>query len=107
MSFLSQLTSPVDLETLATSTQILTSIPEELTTENVTTAAQIASKLLLSPNTTEVQTEGGKTPGGLYYKASSLCELAQQTLKSLSDIMSITKVSFLQAFCFRLYARFL
>lgn len=56
MSFLSQLTGPADLEMLASSTQILTSNPEELTAENVTTAAQIANTLLLSPNATEVQT---------------------------------------------------
>ncbi|KAM9349992.1 adhesion G-protein coupled receptor G7-like [Symphorus nematophorus] len=47
------LTSPADLESLATSTQILTSKPEELTAENITTAAQIANSLLLSPNATE------------------------------------------------------
>ncbi|XP_041834318.1 adhesion G-protein coupled receptor G7 [Melanotaenia boesemani] len=47
------LTSVEDLETLASSTQILTSRPEELTAENVTTAAQIANTLLLSPNATE------------------------------------------------------
>ncbi|XP_070712023.1 adhesion G-protein coupled receptor G7 [Pempheris klunzingeri] len=49
---LQNLTS-ADLETLAASTQILTSKPEELTAEDVTTAAQIANTLLLSPNTTE------------------------------------------------------
>ncbi|XP_059183528.1 adhesion G-protein coupled receptor G7-like [Centropristis striata] len=48
------LTSPAALETLASSTQILTSKPEELTAENITTAAQIANTLLLSPNATEV-----------------------------------------------------
>ncbi|KAL3999947.1 Ig heavy chain Mem5-like protein [Sarotherodon galilaeus] len=47
------LTSPADLETLATSTQILTSNPEELTAENVTAAAEIANTLLLSANATE------------------------------------------------------
>nr|XP_046237779.1 adhesion G-protein coupled receptor G7 [Scatophagus argus] len=47
------LTSTADLETLAASTQILTSNPEELTSENITTAAQIVNTLLLSPNTTE------------------------------------------------------
>ncbi|XP_070787023.1 adhesion G-protein coupled receptor G7 [Enoplosus armatus] len=47
------LTSPADLEMLATSTQILTSKPEELTAENVTAAAQIANTLLLYPNATE------------------------------------------------------
>ncbi|KAI3366213.1 hypothetical protein L3Q82_010034, partial [Scortum barcoo] len=47
------LTSPADLESLATSTQILTSRPEELTAENVTVAAQIANTLLRSPNATE------------------------------------------------------
>ncbi|XP_042337429.1 adhesion G-protein coupled receptor G7, partial [Plectropomus leopardus] len=47
------LTGPADLETLASSTQILTSKPEELTTENVTAAAQIANTLLLSANATE------------------------------------------------------
>ncbi len=56
MSFLSQLTSPADLESLAASTQILTSKPEELTAEDVTVAAQIANTLLLSPNATEVRT---------------------------------------------------
>ncbi|XP_033182367.1 adhesion G-protein coupled receptor G7-like [Anabas testudineus] len=47
------LTSVADLETLAASTQILTSRPEELTVENVTAAAQIVNTLLLSPNATE------------------------------------------------------
>ncbi|KAK2917242.1 hypothetical protein Q8A73_003988 [Channa argus] len=47
------LTSAADLETLASSTQILTSKPEELTAENVTAAAQIVNTLLLSPNATE------------------------------------------------------
>ncbi|KAF3688268.1 Adhesion G-protein coupled receptor G7 [Channa argus] len=47
------LTSAADLETLASSTQILTSRPEELTAENVTAAAQIVNTLLLSPNATE------------------------------------------------------
>ncbi|KAM9835979.1 adhesion G-protein coupled receptor G7 [Aulostomus maculatus] len=47
------LTSPADLETLATSTQILTSKPEELTAENFTAAAEIANTLLLSPNASE------------------------------------------------------
>ncbi|XP_044043486.1 mucin-2-like isoform X2 [Siniperca chuatsi] len=47
------LTSPANLEMLASSTQILTSKPEELTPENVTAAAQIANTLLLSPNATE------------------------------------------------------
>lgn len=56
MSFLPQLTSPADLETLATSTQILTSKAEELTAENVTAAAEIVNTLLLSANATEVQT---------------------------------------------------
>ena len=55
MFFLSQFNA-TDLETLATSTQILTSKPEELTAENVTVAAQIANTLLLSPNAAEVWT---------------------------------------------------
>lgn len=55
MSFPSQLTSPADLESLATHTQLLTSVPENLTSENITTAAQITNTLLLSPNATEVQ----------------------------------------------------
>lgn len=49
-----QLTSPADFENLAASAQILTSKPEELTSENVTAAAQIANTLLLSPNASEV-----------------------------------------------------
>ncbi|XP_053170775.1 adhesion G-protein coupled receptor G7-like, partial [Scomber japonicus] len=40
-------------ERLAASAQILTSKPEELTSENVTAAAHIANTLLLSPNATE------------------------------------------------------
>ncbi|KAM3590637.1 uncharacterized protein V6R79_013359 [Siganus canaliculatus] len=47
------LTSGADLEILASGAQILTSNPEELTPENVTTAAQIANTLLLSPNSSE------------------------------------------------------
>ncbi|XP_065325843.1 adhesion G-protein coupled receptor G7 [Pelmatolapia mariae] len=47
------LTSSADLETLATSTQILTSKAEELTAENVTAAAEIVNTLLLSANATE------------------------------------------------------
>ncbi|XP_071383555.1 adhesion G-protein coupled receptor G7 [Centroberyx affinis] len=38
---------------LAASAQILTSRPDKLTAENVTTAAEIANTLLLSPNATE------------------------------------------------------
>lgn len=49
-----------DPELLATQTQILTSDPELLTPAEVTTAAQIANDLLLSPNTTEVP--GGSIP---------------------------------------------
>lgn len=56
LSFILQLTNPADLEVLASATQILTSKPEELTPENVTTAAQIANQLLRSPNATEVRT---------------------------------------------------
>ena len=51
-----QLTSPADLEKLASSTQILTSNSETLTTDDIKTAAQIANTLLSSPNATEVQT---------------------------------------------------
>ncbi|KAM6892837.1 adhesion G-protein coupled receptor G7 [Lycodopsis pacificus] len=47
------LTSPADFENLASSTRILTSKPEELTTEDITAAAQIANTLLLSPNASE------------------------------------------------------
>ena len=61
MSFLSQLTSPADFESLAASAQILTSNPGELTAEDVTAAAQIANTLLKSPNATEVRTGHFKT----------------------------------------------
>ncbi|XP_047432931.1 adhesion G-protein coupled receptor G7-like isoform X1 [Mugil cephalus] len=47
------LNSTEDLETLASSTQILTSTPENLTAEEVTTAVQITNTLLRSPNPTE------------------------------------------------------
>ncbi|XP_029369665.1 adhesion G-protein coupled receptor G7-like [Echeneis naucrates] len=47
------LTTGADLETLASSTQILTSRPEDLTPENITTASQIADSLLRVPNVTE------------------------------------------------------
>ncbi|XP_068586429.1 adhesion G-protein coupled receptor G7 isoform X2 [Cebidichthys violaceus] len=47
------LTSPADFENLASSTQILTSKPEELTAKDITAAAQIANTLLLSPNASE------------------------------------------------------
>ncbi|XP_047211762.1 adhesion G-protein coupled receptor G7 isoform X2 [Girardinichthys multiradiatus] len=47
------LTSLADLEILASSTQLLTSRPGDLTAENITVAAQIANTLLLSPNTSE------------------------------------------------------
>ncbi|XP_060923300.1 adhesion G-protein coupled receptor G7-like [Limanda limanda] len=47
------ITTVEDYEMLATSAQILTSKPEELTAENVTTAAEITNVLLLSPNITE------------------------------------------------------
>lgn len=49
-----QLTSSANLEFLANNTQILTAIPENLTPDNVTTAAQIVQTLLVSPNATEV-----------------------------------------------------
>ncbi|XP_078100460.1 LOW QUALITY PROTEIN: adhesion G-protein coupled receptor G7-like [Sander vitreus] len=44
------LTSSADLETLAASAQMLTSQPQDLTAEEVTTAAQIADTLLTSVN---------------------------------------------------------
>ncbi|KAM3585616.1 uncharacterized protein V6R79_022941 [Siganus canaliculatus] len=47
------LTNVADLEILASSAQILTSNTEQLTAENVTTAAQIANTLLLFPNASE------------------------------------------------------
>ncbi|XP_023805210.1 adhesion G-protein coupled receptor G7 isoform X2 [Oryzias latipes] len=50
---LQNLTSGADLELLASSTQILTSQPEEMKSENITAAAQIANTLLQSPNATE------------------------------------------------------
>lgn len=50
-----QLTSEADLEQLASSTQILTSNPENLTANDIKTAVEIANTLLLSPNATEVQ----------------------------------------------------
>ncbi|XP_069377139.1 adhesion G-protein coupled receptor G7-like [Paralichthys olivaceus] len=50
---LQNLTTVGNPEMLATSAQILTSRPEELTTEDVTAAAEIANTLLLSPNATE------------------------------------------------------
>ncbi|XP_024121222.1 adhesion G-protein coupled receptor G7 [Oryzias melastigma] len=50
---LQNLTSTADLEVLASSTQILTSKPEELKSENITAATQIANTLLQSPNATE------------------------------------------------------
>ncbi|XP_060923299.1 adhesion G-protein coupled receptor G7-like [Limanda limanda] len=50
---LQNITTVEDYEMLATSAQILTSKPEELTAENVTTAAEITNVLLLSPNITE------------------------------------------------------
>uniref|UniRef100_A0A665TK68 Adhesion G protein-coupled receptor G7 n=1 Tax=Echeneis naucrates TaxID=173247 RepID=A0A665TK68_ECHNA len=56
VEFDKQLTTGADLETLASSTQILTSRPEDLTPENITTASQIADSLLRVPNVTEVIT---------------------------------------------------
>ncbi|XP_053273150.1 adhesion G-protein coupled receptor G7-like [Pleuronectes platessa] len=50
---LQNITTVEDYDMLATSAQILTSNPEELTAENVTTAAEITNMLLLSPNITE------------------------------------------------------
>lgn len=63
--FVLQLTSGANLEALASSAQILTSNPENLESENITTAAQIANMLLLFPNATEVWAitdEEEKTP---------------------------------------------
>ncbi|KAF1372018.1 hypothetical protein PFLUV_G00277120 [Perca fluviatilis] len=51
--FLSQLNGSADLETLAASAQMLTSQPENLTAEEVTTAAQIADTLLSSENVSQ------------------------------------------------------
>lgn len=53
--FCPQLADPADLDQLAASTLILTSVPEQLTPENVTTAAQIANQLLKLSNATKVQ----------------------------------------------------
>lgn len=39
---------------LASNTQILTSVPQELTPDNITTAALIVQELLVSSNVTEV-----------------------------------------------------
>ncbi|RVE75546.1 hypothetical protein OJAV_G00017850 [Oryzias javanicus] len=50
---LKNLTSGADLEVLASSTQILTSKPDEMKSENITAATQIANTLLQSPNATE------------------------------------------------------
>ncbi|XP_034757287.1 adhesion G-protein coupled receptor G7-like [Etheostoma cragini] len=47
------LTSLADLEALAASAQMLTSQPQDLTTEEVTTAAQIADTLLMSVNVSQ------------------------------------------------------
>lgn len=55
-SFIPQLTNLADLEELASTTQILTSEPGTLTSEDVTTAAEIVNQLLQSPNATEVRT---------------------------------------------------
>ena len=55
MCFLSQLNGSADLETLAASAQMLTSQPENLTAEEVTTAAQIADTLLSSENVSQVR----------------------------------------------------
>ncbi|KAM4538090.1 adhesion G-protein coupled receptor G7 [Fundulus diaphanus] len=47
------LSSAADLETLASSAQVLTSRPESLKAEDIIVAADIANRLLLSPNATE------------------------------------------------------
>lgn len=58
-----QLTNPTDIEDLASNTQILTAKPEDLTPDNITTAAQIVQTLLVGPNVTEVRkkTQPGQT----------------------------------------------
>lgn len=63
---------------MATSAQILTSNPEELTAENITAAAQIANTLLLSPNATEVRTV---KPNSRSRKSCTLKSNACVTLK--------------------------
>ncbi|KAM4601678.1 adhesion G-protein coupled receptor G7-like [Polymixia lowei] len=50
---LNNLTNQADLLTLATSTQVLTSRPDQLTPDNITTAASIVNTLLQSANVTE------------------------------------------------------
>uniref|UniRef100_H2RNL8 G-protein coupled receptors family 2 profile 2 domain-containing protein n=1 Tax=Takifugu rubripes TaxID=31033 RepID=H2RNL8_TAKRU len=47
---------------LASNTQILTSVPQELTPDNITTAAQIVQTLLVSSNVTEVSGLQQHTP---------------------------------------------
>ncbi|TWW63860.1 Adhesion G-protein coupled receptor G7 [Takifugu flavidus] len=47
------LTNSANIEALASNTQILTSVPQELTPDNITTAAQIVQTLLVSSNVTE------------------------------------------------------
>lgn len=74
-----------DLETLAASTQILTSRPEELTVENVTAAAQIVNTLLLSPNATEVQTLSAKVKRRLLRGIQATKTVPTERLETATD----------------------
>lgn len=56
-----QITDPGQFEQLATSTQILTSVPQELTPDNITKAAEITDRLLNSTNITEVPKKVAKS----------------------------------------------
>ncbi|TDG96003.1 hypothetical protein EPR50_G00235060 [Perca flavescens] len=89
------LTSSADLETLAASAQMLTSQPEDLTAEEVTTAAQIADTLLSSVNVSQSVREAAvATVNQIIYAGAKQQQRYSQTLSSLSVDLSLISDQF-------------
>ncbi|KAM3850058.1 adhesion G-protein coupled receptor G7 [Diretmus argenteus] len=82
------LVDQAELETLATSAQILTSRPEQLTADNVTAAAKIANILLRSANATEEVRVAAVATISQLLNASALVNTEENTaLSSLTSTL--------------------
>ncbi|XP_042179679.1 adhesion G-protein coupled receptor G7-like isoform X2 [Oncorhynchus tshawytscha] len=76
-----------DLRQLAFSTQILTSQPERLSADNITTAAQIANTLLLSANITEDIAVAAVTTISQLLNASEESTQERDAVQSLTETL--------------------
>ncbi|XP_045553926.1 adhesion G-protein coupled receptor G7 isoform X2 [Salmo salar] len=79
--------SPGDLLKLAFSTQILTSQPEQLSADNITTAAQIANTLLQSANITEDIAVAAVTTISQLLNASEESTQERDAVQSLTETL--------------------